>query len=106
MENASTVAVIHGFNKLLEISPGFVLFKSPVLSLGARKQSHINYVVSADKLKTSMHKKMGNAKSNNKLEELTQKRKKKLSSYNFVKELSSVNKLNDNVDLSFTCHDL
>jgi hypothetical protein len=76
MENASTVAVIHGFNKLLEISPGFVLFKSPVLSLGARKQSNINYVVSADKLKTSMHKKMGNAKSNNKLEELTQKRKK------------------------------
>jgi hypothetical protein len=40
MENASTVAVIHGFNKLLEISPGFVLFKSPVLSLGARKQSN------------------------------------------------------------------
>ena len=63
-------------------------------------------MVSADKLKTSMHKKMGNARSNNKLEELTQNIKKNLTSYNFVKELSSVNKLNDNVNLSFTCHDL
>jgi hypothetical protein len=40
MENASTVAVIHGINKLLEISPGFILSKSPMLSLGAKGQSN------------------------------------------------------------------
>jgi len=36
--HASTVAIIHSINKLLEISPGIILFKSPMFGLGIKKQ--------------------------------------------------------------------
>lgn len=33
MVHASTMTVIHGINKLLEVSPGIILFQSPMFGL-------------------------------------------------------------------------
>lgn len=119
MVHASTVAIIYSINELLEVSPGFILFKSPILGLENNEPIRESFVrVYKTKCQpVNIHETCGhllmlavstlhNFTTWNWDKRFTNKISPKNKPYNSVKELSSVNKLNDNVYLCFARHNL